>query len=60
VLGGERPLVDDLAKLRYLEQILQETLRLWPTAPAFALRAARADHHRRAIRGDAGGHAGQS
>lgn len=37
VLGGERPQVEDLSKLRYVEQILQESLRLWPTAPAFAL-----------------------
>lgn len=37
VLGGERPRVEDLSKLRYVEQILQESLRLWPTAPAFAL-----------------------
>ncbi|HZD47977.1 MAG TPA: cytochrome P450 [Silvibacterium sp.] len=36
-LGQERPRVEDLAKLRYIEQILQETLRLWPTAPAFAV-----------------------
>jgi cytochrome P450/NADPH-cytochrome P450 reductase len=37
VLGAERPRVEDLARLRYIEQILQETLRLWPTAPAFAV-----------------------
>jgi cytochrome P450/NADPH-cytochrome P450 reductase len=37
VLGSERPRVEDLARLRYIEQILQETLRLWPTAPAFAV-----------------------
>jgi cytochrome P450 / NADPH-cytochrome P450 reductase len=37
ILGSERPRVEDLAKLRYIEQILQETLRLWPTAPAFAV-----------------------
>jgi cytochrome P450/NADPH-cytochrome P450 reductase len=37
VLGGARPTVDDLAKLRYVEQVLQEALRLWPTAPAFAV-----------------------
>src|SRR5262249_102800 len=36
-LGSERPRIEDLAKLRYLEQILQESLRLWPTAPAFAV-----------------------
>ena len=36
VLGDEMPRVEHLARLRYLEQILMETLRLWPTAPAFA------------------------
>ena len=39
VLGGQAPRVEDLAKLRYIEQILQEALRLWPTAPAFAVAA---------------------
>lgn len=29
--------VEHLAKLRYLEQILMESLRLWPTAAAFAV-----------------------
>ena len=38
VLGGDEPRFEQLAKLRYIEQILMETLRLWPTAPAFALR----------------------
>ncbi|QNH19757.1 Bifunctional cytochrome P450/NADPH--P450 reductase 2 [Xanthomonas sp. GW] len=38
-LGTQPPQVEDLAKLRYIEQILQETLRLWPTAPAFAVAA---------------------
>ena len=28
---------EDLARLRYLDQILKEVLRLWPTAPAFAV-----------------------
>lgn len=35
--GNETPRVEHLAQLRYIEQILMETLRLWPTAPAFAL-----------------------
>ncbi len=35
VLGGERPTIERLQKLRYLDQILKEALRLWPTAPAF-------------------------
>ncbi|TVT39764.1 cytochrome P450, partial [Amycolatopsis rhizosphaerae] len=37
VLGGRRPAFEDLARLGYLDQILRETLRLWPTAPAFAV-----------------------
>ncbi len=36
-LGPATPTVDDLGRLRYVEQILMETLRLWPTAPAFAV-----------------------
>jgi cytochrome P450/NADPH-cytochrome P450 reductase len=38
-LGTDVPRVEHLGKLRYIEQILMETLRIWPTAPAFALRA---------------------
>ena len=38
MLGHRAPRVEHLAELRYLEQILKESLRLWPTAPAFALR----------------------
>lgn len=37
VLGARAPRFEDLAKLGYLDQILKETLRLWPTAPAFAV-----------------------
>ncbi|WP_156842196.1 bifunctional cytochrome P450/NADPH--P450 reductase [Novosphingobium aquimarinum] len=37
VLGSETPRVEDLDKLRYIDQILMETLRIWPTAPAFAV-----------------------
>jgi cytochrome P450/NADPH-cytochrome P450 reductase len=37
VLGDEMPRVEHLGELRYVEQVLMETLRLWPTAPAFAL-----------------------
>ena len=39
VFGAEAPRVEDLARLPFVEQVLQETLRLWPTAPAFALSA---------------------
>ncbi len=38
VLGNRAPTFPDLARLGYLDQILKETLRLWPTAPAFAVR----------------------
>ncbi len=37
VLGSEPPRIEDLDKLRYIDQILMETLRIWPTAPAFAV-----------------------
>ncbi|MGX9688610.1 bifunctional cytochrome P450/NADPH--P450 reductase [Deinococcus wulumuqiensis] len=37
VVGGEAIQVTDLPKLPYVDQILKETLRLWPTAPAFAV-----------------------
>jgi len=39
VLGEQAPRFSHLAQLTYLDQILKETLRLWPTAPAFALQA---------------------
>jgi cytochrome P450 / NADPH-cytochrome P450 reductase len=38
VLGARTPQFADLAALGYLDQVLKETLRLWPTAPAFAVR----------------------
>ena len=38
VLGAELPRVEHLGRLRYLEQILMESLRIWPTAPAFGLK----------------------
>jgi cytochrome P450/NADPH-cytochrome P450 reductase len=38
VLGKETPRVEHLGRLRYVEQVLLESLRIWPTAPAFALR----------------------
>lgn len=37
VLGQELPRVEQMGKLQYIDQVLNETLRLWPTAPAFAL-----------------------
>lgn len=39
VLGGRRPRFADLDRLDYLGQVLKETLRLWPTAPGFALQS---------------------
>ncbi|GLW46618.1 cytochrome P450 [Streptomyces sp. NBRC 14336] len=38
----ERPGYDQVAKLRYVRRVLDESLRLWPTAPAFG-REARED-----------------
>ncbi len=37
VLGGDVPRFEHLSKFTYLDMLLRETLRLWPTAPAFAL-----------------------
>ena len=38
VLGERAPRFADLVRLTYLDQVLKETLRLWPTAPGFSLR----------------------
>ena len=37
-MGRDLPTLEHLGKLRYLEQILMESLRLWPTAPAFGVK----------------------
>jgi cytochrome P450/NADPH-cytochrome P450 reductase len=37
VLGDEVPRFEHIAKLTYIDQVLRETLRLWPTAPAFGV-----------------------
>jgi cytochrome P450/NADPH-cytochrome P450 reductase len=39
VLGSDTPRFEHMPRLKYLSQILRETLRLYPTAPAFALQA---------------------
>ncbi|MFD5073883.1 cytochrome P450 [Streptomyces sp. NPDC058371] len=39
--GAPRPGYDQVAKLRYVRRVLDESLRLWPTAPAFAREARR-------------------
>lgn len=39
IVGEETPRVEHIGQLRYIEQVLMETLRIWPTAPAFTLRA---------------------
>ncbi len=38
VLGQDMPRVEHLAQLHYLEQVLMESLRLWPTAAAFTVK----------------------
>ncbi|MCL2533098.1 MAG: cytochrome P450 [Nocardiaceae bacterium] len=42
VWGDEVPAFEKVAKLRYVRRVLDETLRLWPTAPGYA-REARED-----------------
>ncbi|KAI9003944.1 cytochrome P450 family protein [Hyaloraphidium curvatum] len=37
VLGAERPRFDHLAKLTFIDKVLKETVRLWPTTPGFAV-----------------------
>jgi len=38
VLGDEMPRIEHLAQLRYIEQLLMESLRLWPTAAAYSVK----------------------
>ncbi|MEQ8346910.1 MAG: cytochrome P450 [Sneathiellaceae bacterium] len=38
VLGDEMPRIEHLARLRHIEQVLMESLRLWPTASIFAVK----------------------
>lgn len=42
IWGSTEPCFEKVAKLRYLRRVLDESLRLWPTAPAYG-RAARQD-----------------
>ncbi|MDX5312191.1 MAG: cytochrome P450, partial [Rhodococcus sp. (in: high G+C Gram-positive bacteria)] len=42
VWGDGEPAFEQIAKLRYVRRVLDEALRLWPTAPAYA-REAKAD-----------------
>lgn len=37
VLGDEVPRFEHIARLSFIDQILRETLRLWPTAPAYGV-----------------------
>ncbi len=39
VLGDGVPRFEDIAKLTYIDQVLRESIRIWPTAPLFAVRA---------------------
>ena len=39
--GTETPGYEQVAKLRYVRRVLDESLRLWPTAPAYAREATR-------------------
>jgi cytochrome P450/NADPH-cytochrome P450 reductase len=35
--GGRAPVYEDLARLEVIDRVLKEALRLWPTAPGFAV-----------------------
>jgi cytochrome P450 len=43
VLGGRAPTYDNLEKLAYTRMVIEESLRLYPPAPALSSRAARED-----------------
>lgn len=38
VLGTETPRFEHVQQLTYINRVLQETLRIWPTAPAFGIK----------------------
>ena len=42
-LSGRTPVQDDLPKLAYTRRVVEESMRIYPTAPAFANRVAAAD-----------------
>ena len=54
VLGTESARFEHLPRLGYLDQILKETLRLWPTAPAFNVTPLRGHDARRPLRSPRG------
>ncbi|WP_151531886.1 cytochrome P450 [Rhodococcus erythropolis] len=35
ITGGETPAFEDVARMRYLRRVVDETLRLWPSAPGY-------------------------
>ncbi|SOD75022.1 unspecific monooxygenase [Jatrophihabitans sp. GAS493] len=39
IWGNDEPTFDQVTKLRYLRRVVDETLRLWPTAPGYARQA---------------------
>ncbi len=49
VLGGHVPTIDDIGRLTYVEQVLQETLRLWPNRAGLRRPSTRGDEDRRPL-----------